>query len=174
MLKKLILLSAIAATVSAVPLPRVHAQDAPAAAPPAAAPPAGTPPVRRQMPKPANLQVLPKDYTGADVMKVMHTFEAQLGVECGFCHASDAATHRLNFASDEKPQKSTARVMLRMTADINAKYLTQITDPDHADHPAPPVTCGTCHRGHSMPEMFVPAPEEEHHHDDHPAPPPAK
>jgi hypothetical protein len=124
------------------------------------------------MPKPVNLQVLPKDTTGADLMKVMHSFEAQVGVECGFCHATDPATQRLNFASDAKPEKNTARVMMRMTSDINAKYLTQINDPDHADHPAPPVSCGTCHRGQSMPTAFTPVTQEEHH-DAPPGPPPA-
>ncbi|HEY0794628.1 MAG TPA: c-type cytochrome [Acidisarcina sp.] len=124
-----------------------------------------------------NLQVLPQDISGPELMKVMHTFEAQVGVECGFCHASDAATHRLDFASDVKPEKATARVMMHMTRDINEKYLTQINDPDHADHPAPPVSCGTCHRGQSMPASFTPPPAMTHgpgdHHDadDHHAPP---
>jgi Photosynthetic reaction centre cytochrome C subunit len=135
---------------------------------PPQAPPGGG--MRRQMPAPTNLQVLPKDTSGPELMKVMHTFEAQVGVECGFCHASDEATHRLNFASDAKPEKATARVMMRMTHDINEKYLTQINDPDHADHPAPPVTCGTCHRGKSMPEAFAAPPDGPHGPDDHHGP----
>jgi hypothetical protein len=145
---------AIAAGVLS-PVSTVFAQDAPQA------PPAGAAP-RRQMPAPTNLQVLPKTTTGPELMKVMHTFEAQVGVECGFCHATDETTHRLNFASDAKPEKNTARVMMRMTHDINEKYLTQINDPDHADHPAPPVSCGTCHRGQSMPAEFT-APAEVQH-----------
>lgn len=119
------------------------------------------------MPRPTNLQILPKDISGPELIRIMHTFEAQVGVECEFCHATDPATHRLNFASDAKPEKNTARVMMRMTRDINEKYLTQIVDPDHADHPAPPVSCGTCHRGQSMPAAFAAPPEvggaEDHH-----------
>ena len=133
--------------------------NSPETTPPA---PAGAP--RHAMPKPSNLQVLPKDMSGADVMKVMHSFTGQLGVGCEFCHGIDPATHRPNFASDAKPEKATARLMMHMTADINQKYLTQVVDPDHADHPAPPVGCGTCHRGHSMPAEFTAPPEVEHAH----------
>ncbi|MDX6461176.1 MAG: Photosynthetic reaction centre cytochrome subunit, partial [Acidobacteriaceae bacterium] len=40
-----------------------------------------------------------------------------------------------------------------MTQEINAKYLSQIHDPDAAPDQKT-VTCGTCHRGHSMPVTF--------------------
>ncbi|HEY0760653.1 MAG TPA: c-type cytochrome [Acidisarcina sp.] len=145
------------------PSPAAGSAAAPSAAPQGAPPPRAHGP----MPRPTNLQILPKDISGPELIRIMHTFEAQVGVECEFCHATDPATHRLNFASDAKPEKNTARVMMRMTRDINEKYLTQIVDPDHADHPAPPVSCGTCHRGQSMPAAFAAPPEvggaEDHH-----------
>jgi hypothetical protein len=108
------------------------------------------------MPTPVNLQVLPKDTSGADVIKIMHQFEGDLGVECNYCHAKDDQTGRLNFASDANPMKNRARVMMRMTHAIDTTYLTQLTDPP----PANPVSCGTCHRGMSKPAVFVPAPQE--------------
>jgi hypothetical protein len=165
------------ALATVIPAAFAQAGSEPQGPPPAAAP--GAPPAgaRHEMPRPTNLQVLPKDIPGPELMKVMHSFESQVGVGCGFCHAADETTHHLNFASDAKPEKATARVMMHMTHDINEKYLTQINDPDHADHPAPQVTCGTCHRGKSMPEAFAPVPAMEHvpddHHgpDDHHAPP---
>jgi len=119
-------------------------------------PPAGAPAQRRQIPAPTNLKVLPKDTTGPQVISIMRNFTGDLGVECTYCHARDAATGRPNFASDDNPMKNRARVMMKMTSAINTEYLTQLTDPK----PGNPVTCGTCHRGMSKPEVFVPAPRQ--------------
>ena len=117
-------------------------------------PPGGQ--ARRAEPPPSNLQVLPKDLTTQQVEAIMHTFTGGLGVRCNFCHASDAATGRLNFASDANPMKNRARVMIKMTRAINTEYLTQLSGPA----PQNPVTCGTCHRGMSEPSVFTPAPRE--------------
>lgn len=122
---------------------------------------------RRPMPKPANLQVLPKDIAPADLIATMRGFNKALGVECKFCHAEDPQTHRLNFALDTKEDKGMARIMIAMTREINTKYLSQIHDPD-ATPEVKTVTCGTCHRGNTMPMPFnAPAGGEMHH--DHPA-----
>jgi hypothetical protein len=109
-------------------------------------------------PKPVNLKVLPKETSSEDVMKIMFGYTRQLGVKCTFCHAEDAGARHPNFASDLKPEKNTARTMMLMTQEINAKYLAQIHDPDAAPDQKT-VSCGTCHRGHSMPEPFK-APEK--------------
>jgi hypothetical protein len=114
------------------------------------------------MMKPQNLQVLPKDISGQQLFATMHGYTAALGVECSFCHAQDPQTHRLDFASDAKPQKHTARTMIRMTDEINAKYLATVNDPDAAPDQKT-VTCGTCHRGESMPSPFKAPMHEEHH-----------
>jgi hypothetical protein len=119
-----------------------------------APPPAGA--ARKPMPKPVNLKVLPKDISSQDLMKTMFAFSQQLGVQCTFCHAQDAAAKHPNFASDDKPEKNTARTMMLMTQEVNAKYLSQIHDPDAAPDQKT-VTCGTCHRGHSMPVTFKPS-----------------
>jgi hypothetical protein len=94
--------------------------------------------------------------TGDDLIKLMRQYAGDLGVECEFCHARNPETRRNDFSSDANPVKDKARVMIRMTDDINTKYLSQLSDrkPDNA------VTCGTCHRGSAMPEAFVPKPRE--------------
>ncbi|HVZ82454.1 MAG TPA: c-type cytochrome [Terracidiphilus sp.] len=123
------------------------------------------------MPPPSNLQVLPKTLTADQVHEIMHGWAHALGTECTTCHAADPTKvgpngrPRLNFADDSKPEKTTARLMVKMVEEINSQYIGKI-DSDGAK-----VTCGTCHRGHLMPEPFVPPPDEDH---DHPAPPPSK
>lgn len=108
---------------------------------------------RGPRPKPTNLQALSKDLSGDDVIKLMHQYEGDLGVECEYCHARNPETHRNDMPSDANPVKNKARTMIRMTAEINAKYLAEL-----GSDPAPaPVTCGTCHQGHAKPVAFVPA-----------------
>ena len=124
---------------------------------------AGGPPPQwaRNWPKPTNLQVLPKDLTGQQVRDVMEGWAGSLGVHCDTCHAADPGKvgpngrPRLNFADDSKPEKKTARLMFKMTNDINDNYVSMV------DEGTAKVTCGTCHRGHLKPETFVPPPE--HH-----------
>jgi Photosynthetic reaction centre cytochrome C subunit len=127
-------------------------QESPAAPSPAqsARPPRGP------RPAPTNLKVLPKTMTGDDVNKLMHQFEGDLGVECEFCHARNTETKRNDFPSDANPVKETARAMIKMTDDLNAKYLAQLSNRKSTD----PITCGTCHRGMSHPESFVPKRQE--------------
>jgi hypothetical protein len=137
-----------------------------------AAPPAGGPPPagqRRPMPPPSNLKVLPKDTTSQQVIAIMHAWEGELGVECGYCHAKDPATGRNNFASDENPMKDRARVMMKMTHAINTEYLSQLTSPK----PENGVNCGTCHRGMAKPSVFVPPPPKPRPAAPPPGPPPA-
>jgi hypothetical protein len=116
------------------------------------------------LPKPVNLKVLPPNTTPDELMKIMRGYSQQLGVSCDFCHAQEPGAKRPNFASDLKPEKNTARTMMRMTEDINAKYMSQIHDPDAAPDQKT-VACGTCHRGHNMPVTFKPA---EHAGTEHP------
>lgn len=121
---------------------------------------------RPPMPPPTNLKVLPKDLTGDQVMEIMHKFEGMLGSECNVCHTVDPKNvgpngrPRMNFADDSKKEKQTARLMIKMTQQINADYVSKLEDVGG------PVTCGTCHRGHLKPEAFVPKPEGHDH--DHP------
>jgi hypothetical protein len=135
----------------------LSANLAAAQATPTPAPQPATPGQRRgPRPNPTNLKVLPKTLTGDDTVKIMHQFEGDLGVECEFCHARNPQTNRNDFASDVNPVKDKARLMIKMTEEINAGYLAQLNDHKSTDA----VTCATCHRGMSHPEAFVPKPQE--------------
>jgi hypothetical protein len=135
----------------------------PVAAQPAAPAPSGQANVHHAMPQATNLQVLPKDISAPDLIATMRGFTKALGVGCEFCHAEDPQTHRPNFASDAKPDKNIARIMMRMTQEINAKYLSTVQDPD-ATPADKTVTCGTCHRGNTMPLPFNAADAKGAHH----------
>lgn len=145
----------VAAAYLAFSTSLLFGQEAPKDGPGAGAPSE----MHHAMPKPTNLQVLPKDISSDDLMKLMHGYAGALGVHCTFCHEVNEQTHHANFAADTKPDKTIARTMIAMTAEINAKYLTQVKDPD-ATPADKTVTCGTCHRGQTMPAQFIPKPEE--------------
>ena len=129
-----------------------------------AAPQPGPPPggggQMRNNAAPTNLKVLPKDWTGRQVRDTMETWAGSLGVGCNNCHAADTSNPgpngrpRMNFADDSKTDKNIARIMYTMTQQINADYISKVMDMDK-DGMGSPVTCGTCHRGHKMPEAFV-------------------
>jgi len=118
---------------------------------------------RRPMPKPTNLQVLPKDIAVPNLLAMMRSYTTALGVECEFCHTPDPKTHKTDYASDANPDKTIARTMITMTREINTKFMSQIKDPD-AMPADKTVTCGTCHRGNSMPMPFI-SPKANVHHD---------
>ena len=76
----------------------------------------------------------------------MNFINQALGVNCNTCHV------RGNFASDEKPEKLTARRMLEMTKTINKQFF-----PDHKPKEGESVlgrvTCYTCHQGEQKPKL---------------------
>jgi hypothetical protein len=134
---------------------------------------------------PRNLQVLPKDTPPQDVAALMQQFTTALGVQCTYCHvqntpppltAEEAAAQaaaapapvagrgrgrgrggpQMDFASDDKRQKRTARVMLTLLNDINAKLATLPASPARASRDAASarVQCATCHRGVPNPQLL--------------------
>lgn len=142
----LIAIAALAGTLS------LGAQtDSPVAAPSNAA-------QHWEHPGPKNLQVLPKDISGKDLIATMRGYTAALGVECSFCHAENPQTHRLDFSSDANPHKNTARIMIRMLNEINTKYLATAD----GDAPVKSASCGTCHRGNALPPPFASGNQKEH------------
>src|SRR2546429_9924396 len=75
-----------------------------------------------------NLQVLPKEWTNAQVLPVMRGIAAALGTECGHCHVWFGQGNPMNdMPNDAKPEKTKARVMLRMVMDINRTINTELT-----------------------------------------------
>lgn len=119
----------------------------------------------RNYPAPTNLKVLPKNLTGNELHEIMEKWAGSLGVHCDECHAADPKNigpngrPRLNFPDDSKTDKQIARLMYTMTEQINADTIAKAMKLD-TDDMGTPVTCGTCHRGHKMPEEFV-IPKEE-------------
>ena len=97
-----------------------------------------------------NLQVLPKDSPARVVVGTMKGFATNLGVRCQFCHVGKEGLplEEFDFVSDELPQKKTARIMMRLTDDINKTL--DAAAPREAGTEAR-VSCMTCHRGKSKP-----------------------
>ena len=99
----------------------------------------------------SNLKVLPKNTDSKTLQHIMiDEFEDGLGVGCGFCHAEQKGSHKLDYASDEKPEKQIARNMMRMTLKLNSAYF-QVRRPGLGD-PGLAVTCSTCHQGKPRPQ----------------------
>jgi len=147
------------------PAPQTAPNVPVAATPQPGTPPNGTEPPMRNYPPPTNLKVLPKNLTGREVRETMKKWAGSLGVQCDACHVPDPnhigpdGRPSLNFADDSKPDKQIARIMYTMTQQINSDTISKAMDLD-PDNMGLPVTCGTCHRGHKMPEEFV-IPKEE-------------
>jgi len=168
--------------VTAVLLAAAAVAQTPQTAPPTA-PQAGGPLTQmhreQNFPAPTNLQVLPKDLTGAQVRDIMRHWAGDLGQECDTCHAP-YADHRvgrngrpqLDFASDDKAEKRMARIMYQMTVLDKKDYVAKVAAMDTMDTPAAPLTCGTCHRGNLDPQEYVPPKREEHRPEGASAPPP--
>ena len=101
-----------------------------------------------------NLQVLPRDIPREELVRVMRGFTGALGVRCNHCHVGPgpATLEGFDFASDDKETKRVARVMMRMTQEINTRLL-----PQTGRSPLTEVRCMTCHRGAAKPELPAPA-----------------
>jgi len=109
-------------------------------------------PVSAQTPTPSmvegsNVKVL----TGLNAQQFqeeMNFIVQGLGVTCGTCHV------RGNFASEDKPQKQTARKMLEMVKAINKANFPDYK-PKDGESVLGRVTCYTCHRGETTPKSTV-------------------
>ncbi len=124
----------------------------------------------RHQPEWKNLKILPQDISKDGLDSVMHQFTASLGVKCNYCHAGNPAEHRMDFASDEKPEKQIARKMMLMSIDINKNHFQQMadmmkkdddkmavsTDTAAVSYMLKYVTCYTCHHGEAHPKNKPP------------------
>ena len=99
-----------------------------------------------------NLQVLPEDISEDQLRGIMESFTFALGVNCTHCHVREPGQPpRMNFPSDEKPEKETARAMLKMVQAINGEHLQNLPT---VEGDALRVTCVTCHHGLSRPQLL--------------------
>jgi hypothetical protein len=95
-----------------------------------------------------NVQLL-TNRSDAELLRDMNMMSASLGVRCDFCHAAskDQPGH-LDFASDEKREKKTAREMISMVLKLNKDQFGGNTV----------IGCYTCHRGSTHVTALVPLP----------------
>jgi len=84
-----------------------------------------------------NLQVLPKNISKDELKSVMRAQAKALGQECDFCH-------KMPMPEVETEKKKIAREMMKMTNEINAKFMKKSKLK---------VNCDTCHRGKEEPEV---------------------
>ena len=89
---------------------------------------------------PKNLKVL--DFTSTkDVKKYMKMISKDLGVKCKYCHD-------MNDKSIDTEHKNIARFMMTMVQTQNDSLLNL--------EGAPQISCWTCHRGSTAPELVRP------------------
>jgi hypothetical protein len=104
-----------------------------------------------------NLKVIPKSTNPDQMERMMTQYDKQLGVTCSYCHPdtkADIFPRRVDFATDDLPEKRTARDMMRMTDKINRKYFNFKNDYSFDLFKKQPVECMTCHRGLPKPNKM--------------------
>jgi Photosynthetic reaction centre cytochrome C subunit len=79
----------------------------------------------------------------SQLIPVMNFFAASMGRRCNFCHVNNQG--QWDYASDAKPEKTTAREMVKLVMDINKTTERLKLDP---------VSCYTCHRGRTSPQSI--------------------
>ncbi|TMI85925.1 MAG: c-type cytochrome [Bacteroidetes bacterium] len=105
-----------------------------------------------------NLKVLPRSISEQTIEKVMEEFSKSLGVDCKFCHVQIDSTN-WDMASDQKPEKSVARKMIKMSNKINKDFFKAKTKYGE-ENAVLEIRCMTCHRGEPHPEIQQ-VPEEK-------------
>src|SRR5689334_4900731 len=88
-----------------------------------------------------NVQSL-KGIPANQFMATMGFFSASLGQSCTFCHIEESGGSWERYA-DDNDHKKTARRMIAMVSTINKNYFMGRRV----------LTCYTCHRGSSQPEI---------------------
>jgi outer membrane lipoprotein-sorting protein len=79
----------------------------------------------------------------SQLIPVMNFFSASMGRRCNYCHVNNQG--QWDYASDAKPEKTTAREMIKLVMDINKTTERLKLDP---------VGCYTCHRGRPSPQSI--------------------
>jgi hypothetical protein len=82
------------------------------------------------------------DLPASQLIPVMNYFASSMGRRCNFCHVNNNG--QWDYAADTKPEKNTAREMIKMVLDINKNnFKGQLQ-----------VACYTCHRGRNQPQSI--------------------
>jgi len=96
-----------------------------------------------------NLQFFPREIERRALIDRMRDFSGALGVRCEFCHVGEGGPElrNMDFASDDKESKRTARRMLVMVAAIQKDHIATLGRARSVQ-----VGCFTCHHGVARPE----------------------
>jgi hypothetical protein len=86
-----------------------------------------------------NIKVL-NGMPASQIIPVMNFFAASMGRRCNFCHVNNNG--QWDYAADTKPEKNTAREMIKMVLDLHKQTFNGSAD----------ISCYTCHRGRSQPQ----------------------
>src|ERR1041385_6182249 len=86
------------------------------------------------------------DMPVSQFIPVMNYFATSLGRRCNFCHVNNNG--QWDYASDAKPEKNTAREMIKMVLDTNKNFFKGNVE----------VQCNTCHRGRNNPQSLITLP----------------
>lgn len=95
-----------------------------------------------------NLKLLPREIEKRELVGIMRGWAGGLGVRCNHCHVGPDNLEGMDFASDEKQTKRSARRMLEMSRAINGEHLAKL---EQGAQPVQEVACYTCHRGQPKP-----------------------
>jgi len=98
-----------------------------------------------------NLRVLSPNITHDELIATMRGIARSLGTKCNHCHVANppGSAEEFDYPNDSKPEKNVARTMLRMVRNINGEYISKVNAHGQT------VTCFTCHRGHTVPEVMT-------------------
>src|SRR5438046_6196312 len=82
------------------------------------------------------------DLPAAQLISVMNYFATSMGRRSNFCHVNNNG--QWDYAADTKPEKNTAREMIRMVLETNKNFFKGNLQ----------VQCYTCHRGRNNPQSL--------------------
>ena len=88
-----------------------------------------------------NIKVL-TGMPASQLIPVMNYMAASVGRRCNFCHVNNNG--QWDYAADTKPEKNTAREMIKMVLDTNKNFFKGNIE----------VSCYTCHRGRNNPQSI--------------------
>ncbi len=87
------------------------------------------------------------DLPVSQFIPVMNYFAVSMGRRCNYCHVNNNG--QWDYASDAKPEKNTAREMIKLVFDTNKNLQGLKLDP---------IACYTCHRGRNSPQSTITLP----------------
>ena len=83
-----------------------------------------------------NLELLDPEISKSDLIGTMRNWANGLGVRCNHCHVGPDNLQGMDFATDEKAAKRTARRMLVMSRGINGDLLADLPTVDEGTRAA--------------------------------------